>query len=120
MFLGERIRLIRRYRGLSQRQLGARAGVPPTRIAAIENSRAVPSLPVLERIARALDVRLYLLFYSVEQLQARPRQLGRKELLWWGPTRESRLLLRFRTLLAGMSERDRGLLLFVASKLKNN
>jgi DNA-binding XRE family transcriptional regulator len=40
--------------GLSQVELGRRAGIPQTRISAIENSRVTPTLETLRRIGEAL------------------------------------------------------------------
>jgi transcriptional regulator with XRE-family HTH domain len=50
------VREIRRSRGLSQRQLAGRMGVPRTYISKIENAKAMPTLSSLERLARALQI----------------------------------------------------------------
>ena len=50
------VREIRKARHLSQRQLAGRMMVPRTYISKIENSKAIPTLGSLERLAAALDV----------------------------------------------------------------
>jgi transcriptional regulator with XRE-family HTH domain len=50
------VREIRNSQGLSQRQLAGRMNVPRTYISKIENSKAMPTLSSLERLAVALEV----------------------------------------------------------------
>lgn len=50
------VRDIRGSRNLSQRQLAGRMNVPRTYISKIENSKAMPTLSSLERLAIALEV----------------------------------------------------------------
>jgi transcriptional regulator with XRE-family HTH domain len=50
------VREVRRARHLSQRQLAGRMQVPRTYISKIENSKAIPTLGSLERLAAALEV----------------------------------------------------------------
>ncbi len=50
------VRDIRSSRNLSQRQLAGRMNVPRTYISKIENSKAMPTLSSLERLAIALEV----------------------------------------------------------------
>src|ERR1700679_2494414 len=50
------VREIRKARNLSQRQLAGRMQVPRTYISKIENSKAMPTLSSLERLANALEI----------------------------------------------------------------
>ncbi len=52
------VRELRHVRGLSQRELALRMQVPRTYISKIENSKAIPTLSSLERLARALDANI--------------------------------------------------------------
>jgi transcriptional regulator with XRE-family HTH domain len=52
------VRDIRRGRNMSQRQLAGRMQVPRTYISKIENSKAMPTLSSLERLANALEVNI--------------------------------------------------------------
>jgi transcriptional regulator with XRE-family HTH domain len=53
---------LRDAKGLSQGDVETRAGLPRTYLSRIENGHTIPTLPVLERWARALDVEMYQLF----------------------------------------------------------
>src|SRR6266550_4546324 len=52
------IRSLRLRNGLSQRQLALRMSVPRTYVSKIENEKATPTLSSLERLARALEVKV--------------------------------------------------------------
>ncbi|MFJ8827300.1 helix-turn-helix transcriptional regulator [Streptomyces sp. NPDC102467] len=55
----------RRRRGLSQAQLAELIGTGQAAISRIENGRDVPTLPLLARIAEALECRVTVSFESV-------------------------------------------------------
>jgi HTH-type transcriptional regulator / antitoxin HipB len=56
--LGAEVRALREQRGWSQTDLANRAGMTQSAMARFEAGGTVPTLPVLERIATALDMRL--------------------------------------------------------------
>jgi len=56
--------LLREERNLSQTDLEKRTGLLRFHISRIENGHAVPKLETLEKIAAALEVPLYRLFYD--------------------------------------------------------
>src|SRR5213080_3742429 len=56
--LAASIRSLRLRNGLSQRQLAGRMSVPRTYVSKIENEKATPTLSSLERLARALEVKV--------------------------------------------------------------
>lgn len=56
--LGLRVREIREGKGWSQRRLADAAGMTQSAVARFEAGGTVPTLPVLERLARALDADL--------------------------------------------------------------
>jgi ribosome-binding protein aMBF1 (putative translation factor) len=56
--LGQTVRRLREQRNWSQGQLGAAAGMTQSAVARLEAGGTVPTLSVLERVARALDARL--------------------------------------------------------------
>jgi transcriptional regulator with XRE-family HTH domain len=68
--LASNVRFVRERRGLTQAQLAKVSGVPRSTIANLETGAANPTLSVLTRIARALEL-------SVEELLSAPR--GRLE-----------------------------------------
>jgi transcriptional regulator with XRE-family HTH domain len=56
--LGERVRELRKKRGLTQVQLSERCGVPQSRISAIEKGAHVPNVETVLRLAGALRCRV--------------------------------------------------------------
>ena len=50
------VRILRLRLGLSQRDLGTIMAVPRTYVSKVENDKATPNLPGLERLARGLQV----------------------------------------------------------------
>lgn len=55
---GDRIKALREKRGWTQQQLADRIGVARVTVARVERALARPSLDLLERLARALRVKL--------------------------------------------------------------
>lgn len=66
--IGQRIRKIRKARGLSQEQLAERIGISTTHMSHIETANTKLSLPVFVTIAEALDVRADDLLYDSQSL----------------------------------------------------
>ena len=56
--LGRRVRELRVEQGLSQTELARRAGMTQPAVARFEAGGTVPTLPVLERLARSLSAEL--------------------------------------------------------------
>jgi ribosome-binding protein aMBF1 (putative translation factor) len=64
--LGRAVRELRERHGWSQAQLAHSAGMTQSAVARFEAGGTVPTLPVLERLARALDVELSVRFTPKE------------------------------------------------------
>src|SRR2546426_6450443 len=73
MTIGARLRRLREEKKLSQEDLGERTGLVPCYISRVENGHTVPSLENLERLAAALEVPLYALFYEGNEPSTPPR-----------------------------------------------
>ena len=56
--LGERVRNLREERGWSQKELAKRTGMSQPAVARFEAGGTTPTLAVLDRMARAFDMRL--------------------------------------------------------------
>jgi putative transcriptional regulator len=56
--LGERVRELRKKRGLTQVQLAERCDIPQSRISAIEKGSHVPNIETVIRLARALGCKV--------------------------------------------------------------
>ena len=65
--LGQRVRLLRRQRGLTQAQLAERVGVSDNFIGMIERGRGHPTLETINGVARALEIELHDLFQGQER-----------------------------------------------------
>lgn len=63
MMIGDRIRQIREMRGITHDDLEEVSGLERSYLARVEQGRTVPPLEALERIAAALSVPLYWLFF---------------------------------------------------------
>jgi transcriptional regulator with XRE-family HTH domain len=67
MLIGERIRALREKQGLTQGDLEERSGLLRCYTSRVENGHTVPSLETVEKIARALNLPLYQVFYDGEK-----------------------------------------------------
>jgi transcriptional regulator with XRE-family HTH domain len=54
--LATRIRELRNAKGLTQNELGQRVGLAHTYISRLEKGHITPTLPLLERLAKGLEV----------------------------------------------------------------
>ena len=66
---GKRLKLLRKARGLTQEQLGEKAGIDYKHIGAIERGVKTPSFDAIERLAKALKVNYYEMFLSDQRPQ---------------------------------------------------
>ena len=57
MIVSDRLRAIREAKELSQADMGDRTGILSCDLSLLENGHAVPTIEILEKIARALDLR---------------------------------------------------------------
>ena len=120
MIIGDRLRAVREEKKLSQGDIEKRTGLLRPYISRIENGHTVPSVETLEKLARALEVPLYQLFYDGEEppkLPYLPKRKTADEIVWGSSGREARFLNRLRRLLARINKYDRELLLAMAQKM---
>jgi len=68
--LGDRIRVLRLDKGLSQEQLGERSGLHTNYIGQIERGEKNLTIESLQKISRSLDIPLEQLFHSIDPLYA--------------------------------------------------
>jgi len=118
MVIGERLRELREHKNLSQGQIEKRSGLSRCHISWVENGHCVPSIEILEKMARALEVPLYRIFYSGNKPPAPPqRAKSNRSPLWGSKGKDARLLMQLRRTLRHTRKRDRELLLQMARKL---
>ena len=123
MIIGTRLRKMREERNLSQGDIEKRTGLLRCYISRVENGHTVPSLETMERLAAALEIPLYALFYDGDQppeLQNLTQRKSTEELAMEIPNdRDSRFYQKVKRLIGHINEQDRRLLLYMAQKLAN-
>ncbi len=122
MIIGDRLRALREAKKFSQGDIEKRTGLLRCYISRVENGHTVPAIETLEKMARALEVPLYQLFYDGEEPPELPNLPKRKtsdEIAWGSSGKEARFLTKFRRLLRRVDEGDRRLLLYMAQKMAN-
>ncbi|SRR6266568_7747343 len=119
MIVGDRLRLLREGKNLSQGDIEKRTGLLRCYISRVENGHTVPAVETLEKLARALEVPLYRLFYEGQEPPKAltfPKKTGDGS-EWGSAGGEAVYLKKFRCLLARIDERDRKLVLLTAQKM---
>ena len=99
MFVGNRLRVIREERKLSQGDIEKSTGLLRCYVSRVENGQTVPSLQTLDKFAGALEVPLYRLFYEGESDPEPLNLLDRKTSsvkLWGSTENEARSLGRWK------------------------
>lgn len=93
MIIGERIRLLRETKKLSQGDIEKRTGLLRCYISRVENGHTVPAIETLEKLARAMEVPLYQLFYDGEEPPVLPNLPKRKSAddIAWGSREKKRV-----------------------------
>jgi transcriptional regulator with XRE-family HTH domain len=119
MTIGERLRDLRKAKGLSQAELEKRTGLMWCYISRLENGHVTPGLQTLEKFAHALETPLYQILYDADAdvAAAKPSSNKAPENPPAKKSSQLRLLQQFMRSLAGMSEKDRELLLSMAEQM---
>ena len=117
MIIGERLRVLRTEKNMSQGDIEERAGLKRCYVSRVENGHTVPSVETLEKWARALGVPLYEIFYEGEEPPALENLPKGGKQLWGSKGKEARMLAQFRRTLSKTNEKSRRLLLHMARKL---
>jgi len=118
MVIAERLKALREQKQMSQGDIEERTGLLRCYISRVENGHTVPAIETLEKLARAMDVPMYLLFYDGEN-PPKPKPSNPADNGWGSHGREARMLDRFRRVLARTDESDRKLLLSMAQMMSH-
>jgi len=120
MIIGDRLRMLREEKNLSQGDIEKRTGLLRCYISRVENGHTVPAVETIEKFARALEVPIYELFYDGDQPPpasvTRHASKNRKD-EYGAAGKQARLMDKFRRLLGQMDQRDRNVLLATAKKM---
>jgi len=120
MIISERLRSIREEKHLSQGELERRTGLKRCYISRVENGHTIPSIDTLQKLARALEIPLYHIFYEGNEPPASfPVPLSSKSAddAWGYEGHSARFLRRLCQLLGRMSDHERQILFHLASQL---
>ena len=120
MIIGDRLRELRESKKLSQGNIEKRTGLLRCYISRVENGHTVPAIETLEKLARALEIPLYQLFYDGEEPPKLPNLLKRKtadDIVWGSSGRQATYLHKLRKCLSKAAEEDRKLILVMAQKM---
>jgi transcriptional regulator with XRE-family HTH domain len=116
--IGDRIREIREQKNLSQADIEARTGLFRCYVSRVENGHTVPSVPTLEKFARALEIPLYQLVYNGTEPPAPPVKRESDSPAEWGSSGKSaRFMKKLRRSLGRMDDHRRELLLELAKRM---
>ncbi len=124
MIVGERLRVLRKEKKLSQIVVEERTGLIQCYISRVERGHTIPTVETLEKFARALEVPMYQLFYDGEyppelpNLPKRQNGNGNGNGTEWGSKgKDARLVAKFCRLFKRMERDDLELVMLTAQRL---
>jgi transcriptional regulator with XRE-family HTH domain len=120
MVIGDRLRELRDSKQLSQGDIEKRTGLLRCYISRVENGHTVPAIETLEKMARALEIPMYQLFYDGDKPPVVPNLIKRKssdDLVWGSSGKDAKFLNKLRRLLGKAKEEDRKLILYTLQKI---
>src|ERR1700721_1488065 len=117
MIIGDRLRELREAKKFSQGDIEKKTGLLRCYISRVENGHSVPAIETLEKIARAMELPMYALFYEGEKPPDAKLALARDDHGFGARGKDFRTLERFRRILGRTSPQDQKLLLYMASKM---
>lgn len=120
MIIGERLRVLREEKKLSQGDIEKRTGLLRCYLSRVENGHTVPAIETLEKLARALDMPLYQLLYDGDEPPKQDVPAAWKEPAgnaWGSSGKDLRFMRKLSHLLSKMEPQDRSLLLFTVQQM---
>lgn len=120
MVISDRLRALREQKKMSQGDIEKRTGLLRCYISRLENGHTVPAIETLEKMARAMEVPLYPLFYDGEEppkMPVLPKRKAGDDTAWGSSGKDAQMLQQFRRLLSRTDENDRKLLMYMAQQL---
>jgi transcriptional regulator with XRE-family HTH domain len=120
VIIADRLRELREAKKLSQGDIEKRTGLLRCYISRVENGHTVPAIETLEKLARALEVPLYQLFYEGAEPPEVPNLLKKKtsdDIAWGSRGKHATYLHKLRNCLRKAEESDRKLIMVMAQKM---
>src|SRR6202142_1743030 len=122
MIIGDRLRVMREEKKLSQGDIENRTGLLRFYISRLENGHTVPAIETLEKLARALECPLYQIFYDGDEppkLPHLPKEKSTDGTAWGSRGKDGRYLDKLRRFMGKMSQNDQKVILHMAQKMVN-
>jgi len=85
MVIADRLRALREEKKLSQGDIEKRTGLLRCYISRVENGHTVPAIETLEKMARAMEIPMYQLFYDGEEppkVPNLPNRMSSDDVAW--------------------------------------
>ena len=120
MIIADRLRALREAKQLSQGDIEKRTGLLRCYISRVENGHTVPAIETIEKMARALEVPMYQVFYEGDtppELPNLPKRKTSDDIAWGSTGKDARYLGKLRRLLGKTEEGNRKLILYMAQKM---
>jgi transcriptional regulator with XRE-family HTH domain len=120
MVIGDRLRELREAKKMSQGDIEKRTGLLRCYISRVENGHTVPAIETLEKLARALEIPLYQLFYDGDkppELPNLPKRKSADDIAWGNSGKNAVFLHKLRKCLSKAAETDRKLIMVMAQKM---
>jgi transcriptional regulator with XRE-family HTH domain len=110
LIIADRLKALREQKNMSQGDVENRTGPRRCYISRVENGHTAPAIETLEKMARALEVPIYALFYDGEKPPASLPKLKTTTAGWGSSGRDARTLGKFRRLFGRIDKADINLL----------
>jgi transcriptional regulator with XRE-family HTH domain len=120
MIVGDRLRALREEKKFSQGDIEKKTGLLRCYISRVENGHTVPAIETLEKMARALEIPMYQLFYEGEASPKLPNLLKLRtanDIVWGDSGKDARMLSMFCRVFSRASKSDLQLLFSIAQKM---
>jgi len=121
MVISDRLRAIGEQKDLSQGDIEQRTGLKRCYVSRVENGHIVPTIETLEKLARALEVPMYQLFYDGEQpeVPSLPKGISAGDDEAGSSGESAKFFKRLHPLLSRLSTDDRKLIMTFQLVRKN-
>ena len=120
MVISDRLRAIREQKDLSRGDIEKRTGLKRCYVSRVENGHTVPSIETLEKMARALEVPMYQLFYDGEEppeIPSPPKGISAGGVEWGSSGESAKFFKKLHQLLSRLSADDRKLIMHMTFQL---
>jgi transcriptional regulator with XRE-family HTH domain len=117
MLIGERLRMLRESKNLTQGDIEQLTGMVRPYISRIENGMSVPSVGTLEKFARGIGIPVYQIFVDIEAARSDSLVVKKQESGFGSTTTEAKFFARFRRALSRITKKDSKLVLDTAIQM---